>query len=186
MSTIDMTREDYKKYIKELEGMAAYTPTTYGGTTSGSGSGLLFGGPLTAGTISATLGVSRREKVLSDIIQDGYWVKATGSRVTKDGFTHSSDWDYVVFDPDQSLYHKLVKTWSIGGSGNGTEFVSLRQDDTNLILVDKEETWKKWIIATNLIKTLNSKTKEERVKVFDSVFGKDKNAHAVDFGDTSF
>jgi hypothetical protein len=47
--------------------------------------------------------------------------------------------------------------------------------------VDKEEIWKKYIIATNLIKTLNSKTKGERVAVFDSVFGKDSNAKALEF-----
>lgn len=188
----NLTREDYIKYIKELGPPAEYpmyTPTSpyYGGTGStGTSSGTVTTGAPTSVTVLGSLGISRREKALSDIIQDGYWVKATGSRVTKDGFTSDSDWDYVVFDPDHSLYHQLSGSWSMGGSGNGSEFVSLRDGNTNLILVDKEDIWKKWIIATNLIKTLNSKTKEERVKVFDSVFGRDANAHAVDFGSTPF
>ena len=35
--------------------------------------------------------------------------------------------------------------------------------------------------SINLIKTLNSKTKGERIAVFDSVFGKDSNAKALEF-----
>ena len=60
-------------------------------------------------------------------------------------------------------------------------FASLRMGEVNLILVKEEDQWKKWIIATNMIKALNTKTKEERIKVFDGVFGKDKNAEAVLF-----
>ena len=30
-----------------------------------------------------------RAEVLRELIEDGYWVKATGSRVTKDGWTLS-------------------------------------------------------------------------------------------------
>lgn len=121
-----------------------------------------------------------RAKVLRELIEDGYWVKATGSRVTKDGWTDASDWDYVVYDPDRKLQHKY-HDWSMGSEAGQGEFLSIRQGDINLILVDQEEIWKKYIIATNLIKALNSKTKEERIKVFDSVFGKDSNAKAVEF-----
>lgn len=121
-----------------------------------------------------------RGKVLRELIEDGYWVKATGSRVTKDGWTGASDWDYVVYDPDKKLKHKY-HDWSMGSKAGQGEFLSIRQGDINLILVDQEEIWKKYIIATNLIKALNSKTKEERIKVFDSVFGRDSNAKAVEF-----
>lgn len=124
-----------------------------------------------------------RAIVLRDLIQEGYWVKATGSRVTENGWNEHSDWDYVVFDPEVKLHHKLVSQgWVDGSSGRDDgSFASLRLGDINLILVKEEDQWKKWIIATNMIKALNSKTKEERIKVFDAVFGKDKNMEAVSF-----
>lgn len=124
-----------------------------------------------------------RGNVLRELIEDGYWVKASGSRVTKDGWTDASDWDYVVYDPDRKLVKELIKEgeWVQGSLVDHGEFASLRRADINLIIVDQEEIWKKYIIATNLIKALNSKTKEERIKVFDSVFGKDSNAKAVEF-----
>lgn len=139
------------------------------------------------GKYTTLAGLSKVD-VLAELVQDGYWVKATGSRVTKTGWTSKSDWDYVVFDPDYTLNSKLGSSpdWIVGGSGNGSEFNSFEHHHINLILVDKESVWKKYVIATNLIKSLNCETKEERIKVFDSVFGKDKNAQAIDFGDTPF
>lgn len=134
-------------------------------------------------SLVGALGLSNREKIISDLVNDGYWVKATGSRVTKDGWTDESDWDYVVYDPDHKLQdvYKQIDGWVLGSDAGHGEFASIRKYDVNLILVGQEEIWKKYIIATNLIKALNSRTKEERIKVFDSVFGKDVNAHAVEF-----
>lgn len=151
-----------------------------GAWPSGSYSGSSVGGlgSLVAGLTSSV----NRHKIVGELVDDGYWVKMTGSRVTKDGWTNESDWDYVVYDPD----HKFANTidsqeWVLGSNVDAGEFMSIRKNDVNLILVDKEEIWKKYIIATNLIKTLNSKTKGERVAVFDSVFGKDSNAKALEF-----
>lgn len=140
--------------------------------------------PVSTGRLVSALELSRREKIILDLVNDGYWVKATGSRVTKDGWTDESDWDYVVYDPDHKLQdvYKQIDGWVLGSDAGQGEFASIRKNDVNLILVSQEEIWKKYIIATNLIKTLNSKTKGERIAVFDSVFGKDKNATAVDFG----
>lgn len=129
---------------------------------------------------SARPSTFRRQAIIQQIVDQGYWVKLTGSRVTKDGWTNESDWDYVVYDPDRKL-NKVYHDWIMGSEAGQGEFISIRQGDINLILVDQEEIWKKYIIATNLIKTLNSKTKGERIAVFDSVFGKDKNAAAVEF-----
>lgn len=144
--------------------------------------------PMPTGSLVSTLGRSKREKIISDLVNDGYWVKATGSRVTKDGWTDESDWDYVVYDPDHKLQdvYKQIDGWVLGSDAGQGEFASIRKYDVNLILVDKEEVWKKYIIATNLIKTLNSKTKKERIAVFDSVFGRDRNADAVDFNEAPF
>lgn len=151
-----------------------------GAWPSGSYSGSSVGGlgSLVAGLTSSV----NRHKIVGELVDDGYWVKMTGSRVTKDGWTNESDWDYVAYDPD----HKFANTidsqeWVLGSNVDAGEFMSIRKNDVNLILVDKEEIWKKYIIATNLIKTLNSKTKGERVAVFDSVFGKDSNAKALEF-----
>lgn len=33
----------------------------------------------------------QRRKIVADLVQEGYWVKATGSRVTKSGYTSESD-----------------------------------------------------------------------------------------------
>lgn len=127
-----------------------------------------------------------KQLTLYNLIQDGYWVKATGSRVTKSGWTSESDWDYVVYDPDNTLSKQLEEdtSWSVGDSGNGIpgiDFRSYKNGDLNLILTDNENVWKKYIIATNLIKTLDCETKGERIKVFDSVFEKDSNLKAVSF-----
>lgn len=152
------------------------TTTTFpSGTYSGSAGAAV-------GSLSSLVSSLGRDKIIRELVDDGYWVKMTGSRVTKDGWTSESDWDYVVYDPD----HKLANTidpqeWVLGSNVGAGEFMSIRKGDVNLILVDKEEIWKKYIIATNLIKTLNSKTKGERVAVFDSVFGKDSNAKALEF-----
>lgn len=137
----------------------------------------------TPSSVLASLGISQRDKIVREIVEDGYWIKMTGSRVTKDGWTSESDWDYVVYDPDYKLQdvYKQIDGWVLGSDAGQGEFASIRKNDVNLILVSQEEIWKKYIIATDLIKTLNSKTKGERIAVFDSVFGKDKNAAAVEF-----
>ena len=139
--------------------------------------------PVSTGSLGKLSIEGARRKIISDLVNDGYWVKATGSRVTKDGWTDESDWDYVVYDPDHKLQdvYKQIDGWVLGSDAGHGEFASIRKYDVNLILVGQEEIWKKYIIATNLIKTLNSKTKGERIAVFDSVFGKDSNAKAVEF-----
>lgn len=133
----------------------------------------------------------KRFEIIAGLINDGYWVKATGSRVTKDGWSEESDWDYVVYDPEKKLLDKLTHaaSWTMDGSGNGTagvDFNSFKSGNTNLILVSKESVWKNYIIATNLIRAINPKTKKERVEIFDSVFGKDSNSKAVDFTEPPF
>ena len=160
---------------------------TYGDPVYSSGSGSLtpvytaaYPTPI---SVLAALGASQRDKIVREIVEDGYWIKMTGSRVTKDGWTDESDWDYVVYDPDMKLLGVFKQTdgWVLGSDADQGEFASIKKHNVNLILVSQEEIWKKYIIATNLIKTLNSKTKEERIAVFDSVFGKDSNAKAVEF-----
>ena len=130
----------------------------------------------------ATVSTWDRQNTLMKLIDNGYWVKATGSRVTTN-FTEESDYDYVVFDPEYKL---MLEGWALGGSGdnghlNGRIFSSLKKGPINLILVDKEDQWKKWIIATNLIKAINPTSKEERINLFNTVFGNTPNSKAMDF-----
>ncbi len=165
---------------KEIEMLTSVEPTAWWPSTT-TGSPIGTGVFPTRGLVSVGMSMLR-DKIIREVVDDGYWVKMTGSRVTKDGWTDESDWDYVVYDPD----HKFANTidpqeWVLGSNVDSGEFMSIRKGGVNLILVDKEEIWKKYIIATNLIKTLNSKTKGERVAVFDSVFGKDSNAKALEF-----
>ncbi len=185
MSKYDITKEEYESFVKAAsewedarKGVSVgYLPSTSTGAPAIPAWGI-------APIISSGVSMSTfRQSIVGKLVDQGYWVKATGSRVTKDGWTSGSDWDYVVFDPDRNLDKELGNSveWHLGGSGRGEEFNSWKQRDVNLILVDKEDVWKKYVIATNLIKTLNSKTKEERIKVFDSVFGRDSNAKAVEF-----
>ncbi len=181
MSKYGITREAYESFVNVVSDWdpipSVYTPSTTGAAAAPTW-GIM---PLSGSTV---VGASlSRQAIVGKLVDQGYWVKATGSRDTKDGWTKDSDWDYVVFDPDHTFYNSVKDgvQWHLGGSGRGEEFVSLKQGDTNLILVDKEDVWKKYVIATNLIKTLNSKTKEERIKVFVSVFGIDSNAKAVEF-----
>lgn len=157
--------------------------TVYTSTPIFSGTPLVPGDPVSSGVASMwDWATALRQEIILGIVEKGLWIKMTGSRVTKDGWTSESDWDYVVYDPDHKYYDSLNKEeWVLGSNVDSGEFTSIRKGDVNLILVDKEDIWKKYIIATNLIKTLNSKTKGERITVFDSVFGRDSNAKAVEF-----
>jgi hypothetical protein len=110
---------------------------------------------------------------LAAIVCMGHYVKPTGSRVTESGWNpFQSDYDFVVLDPDRTLAHSLEKNieWYQGGSGNGSEFTSYKHDNLNLILVDTKDVFNKYVAATEAIKVLNCKTKEERIAVFDSIF----------------
>ncbi len=172
---------------KWIDEVTKIDPSLWSAGLIGSSSGTWT--PLTVSSKSTR--VEPREVIVGDLVQEGYWVKATGSRVTKSGYTSESDWDYVVYDPDEVLRKKLDgdTNWSPDGSGNGAmgiDFTSWRNGQTNLILVSTEDIWKKYIIATNLIKSLDCKTKKERITIFDSVFERDKNLRAVDFEDCSF
>lgn len=162
----------------------SYTPIPTSSTSGATPIGGLLGGytpPYLTNEHSVRVEVGK-------IVDKGYWIKATGSRVTKSGWTNESDWDYVIFDPDMKLEGELMKdSWELGGSGDkgdliGRAFSSLKKDKTNFILVSQEDQWKKWIVATNLLKALDPKTKKERIELFATVFGNTPDSRAMDFG----
>lgn len=119
--------------------------------------------------------------VLFELTEKGYQFFKTGSRVTTH-FTKSSDWDYVVYDPTCDLEKGLETSshWVRGGSNRlESPFDSFKTHGingtvTNLILVQFKEDYKKWIMATEVVKKTNPKTKEERIKMFDLIFQPNK------------
>lgn len=125
--------------------------------------------------------------VFAHIACMGLYMKPTGSRVTASGWTDQSDYDFVVLDREKKLANFLngLTSWKRGGSGNGSEFTSYKSTEydctVNLILVDSDKVFRKYCTATEIIKTLDTKTKEERIKIFDMVFGKTPETKEVPF-----
>jgi hypothetical protein len=125
--------------------------------------------------------------VFAHIACMGLYMKPTGSRVTASGWTDQSDYDFVVLDREKKLAHFLnsLTSWEPGGSGNGEEFTSFKSTEygvtLNLILVDSDDVFRKYCAATEIIKTLNTQTREERIKIFDMVFGRTLETKEVPF-----
>lgn len=120
-----------------------------------------------------------RHKVVTAVVQEGFFIRPTGSRVTKSGWRDTSDWDYVVLDTEDKLIGKLTNlpefrnlTVTPDGSGNeNSKFTSYRIAEVNLIVVKDRATFEKYMMATELIKSMDCKTKEERIKYFNLIFG---------------
>jgi len=118
------------------------------------------------------------------VVNMGLWVKPTGSRVTKSGWKDLSDYDYVVFDPEDKLSKQLVDRWGFGVGGSERpeqEFTSYKKGVLNFIVTSKADFFKKYCMATELIKTVDAKTREERIKLFDIIFGTPANLEALEF-----
>jgi hypothetical protein len=120
---------------------------------------------------------------VAELVFEGYYLQPTGSRVTKSGWKPESDWDFVVLDKDETLQKRLRKDmrWIEDGSGNKESIfssfkqafghsVALPPTQINFILVKDKETFGKYKVASELIRVMDCKAKEERVKVFDTIF----------------
>jgi hypothetical protein len=109
------------------------------------------------------------------VVNAGYNLCATGSRVTKN-FTPISDYDFVVYDWDKKFRTQLdTKEWEEGGSGNlFSDFTSykknVKEGTINFIVVSDKEYYRKYVLATELIKKINPPDKKGRVELFDMVF----------------
>lgn len=117
------------------------------------------------------------------VVHLGLWIKPTGSRVTKSGWSGTSDYDYVVFDPEDKLSKLLAKAdYKIGGSQRPEqEFTSYVKGSLNFIVTSKADYFQKYCRATELIKTVDAKTKEERIKMFDIIFGVNDSTNVLEF-----
>ncbi len=168
-----------------ISGLSTYLPTPSTSIMPSLSPAVFSSGSTSVSSSLSGLGIIPYLEV-GKLVDRGYWVKRTGSRVTTH-FTEASDHDYVVFDPDCKLEKELmVEGWELGGSGDNGEltgriFSSLKKGKTNFIVVVNEDQWKKWVIATNLIKALDPETKEGRVKIFNTVFGDTPDSRAVEF-----
>jgi hypothetical protein len=115
------------------------------------------------------------EEVLQ-VVDRGYNICATGSRVTTNFDPLTSDYDYVVFDWDKKFASRLSTVeWSEGDSGNEhSEFhsykKSVKEGSINFIVVQDKEEYRKYLLATELLKKMNPGSKEERIKLFDMIF----------------
>ena len=77
--------------MKEIGSLSYEDILTAYPTPTGGSSGAAWGIPAgSLGSLAVMLDVARREKIISDIVANGYWVKMTGPRVTKDGWTSKS------------------------------------------------------------------------------------------------
>lgn len=117
-----------------------------------------------------------RSDIITKLIDMGYWVRLSGSRVT-DHYTDHSDWDYVVYDKDGKVASVLENYgFTFGGSERPeAQFQSFRSGDTNIIVCSDKDYYNKYVLATEVMRAANPKTKEERIKIFDTIFGKTNN-----------
>lgn len=115
-------------------------------------------------------------KTIASIVAKGHYIKPTGSRVTTN-FTKYSDYDFVVYDPEERLSEFFMSDtrFELGGSINReSNFASYKSKEAvpiNLILVKDKEYFNRYVCATELIKAVNPPDKEGRIKLFDTVFG---------------
>lgn len=119
------------------------------------------------------------EQEVCQAVNKGYNLCASGSRVTTH-YTETSDFDYVVFDWDGNFCNNVlnVKEWEEGGSGNlFSDFTSYKKRTSNgtinFIVVKDKEYYRKYVLATELIKKIDPKDKKGRVELFDMVFKQD-------------
>lgn len=121
-----------------------------------------------------------KEEVITQLIQNGLHIYATGSRVTSNFDPKNSDYDYVVLDKENWDWHDAYSNhdqWYTGESGNRySEFQSLKKQMkgssavVNLIFVRTKEMFTKYCMASDLIRKVNPKTKKERIEFFDLIF----------------
>lgn len=121
-----------------------------------------------------------KEEVVTQLIQNGLHIYATGSRITTNFDPEKSDYDYVVLDTEDWAWHDQYVTqdqWYTGESGNQyAEFQSLKKQMkdssavVNLIFVRTKEIFTKYCMASDLIRKVNPKDKAERIAFFDLIF----------------
>lgn len=107
-------------------------------------------------------------------------IERTGSRVInpKEAEEKDSDWDWVALVMD-GTFLKVVKTglengWDVEGDEDlllkgEVDFISLRSENKNLIIVKDLEFFNLFVLATNVAKELQLDTRQKRVCLFQAI-----------------
>lgn len=105
--------------------------------------------------------------------------RLVGSRVTCDPAPTDTDEDVLVLAREEKWEFAEWATtigFTMGGSDptehdpeSRDDFLSLRRGDVNLIVVDKEESWRRFLAATHVAKRLNLLEKSDRIALFEAV-----------------
>lgn len=98
-----------------------------------------------------------------------------GSRVTCVPAPTDTDEDILILTDNITDFVKncLKVGFSHDGSYVGSEFVSLKQGEVNLIITDNRGYYEKFMLATHVCKSLNVLDKQHRITVFQSIlYGK--------------
>lgn len=110
---------------------------------------------------------------LEDLVLEWHPV---GSRITCNPPPTDTDQDILclVHPKQQMFYDELTANkWELEGEyGNIVDFDSYRKEDTNLIVTEDEEWFRKFMQAHEFCKEQNLLTKEARIKAFDRLMGK--------------
>ena len=119
---------------------------------------------------------------LVDFPGDEWFVKIekTGSRIIspEEAKANDSDWDWVVL-VEPSHFLKVVKIglengWDVEGDEDlllkgEVDFISLRSENKNLIIVKDLEFFNLFVLATNVAKELQLVTRKKRVCLFQAI-----------------
>lgn len=98
-----------------------------------------------------------------------------GSRVTCVPAPTDTDEDVLILTDNLSVFIKRCNKagFKLDGSYVGSQFVSLKQGEINLIITDNKEFYDKFMLATHVCKSLNVLDKQHRIAVFQAIlYGK--------------
>lgn len=121
------------------------------------------------------------DKVSRFCLDNDLWIKRTGSQLIEG--IEPNDYDFVVEDTECVMKCWLERNgYQIGGSDTPeSEFTSWKNGKVNIIVCNSRPFYQKYLMATELLKQLQPKTKEERVDIFDTVMGRNKEKYEVAF-----
>lgn len=183
-------KEFYKKLEEEREkaqeayraAIKAAMPGPSGSTPPGIRTSLTWH-PSTPTSISGSYTSSAEliSKVAEFCIYNDLWIRRTGSQLV-DGI-EPNDYDFVVEDTECVMKEWLERNgFHTGGSVlPESEFTSWKNGPVNVIVCNSRPFFKKYLMATELLKQLQPKTKQERIDIFDTVMGRNEDKYGVAF-----
>lgn len=112
-------------------------------------------------------------------------VEPVGSRVTVDPPPMDTDEDYLVLvhKLNADLFSRLKELGFEGGRKHRDDdvFYSVRKGDINLIITDRQDFFDRFMLATEMAKSFNLKTKPERITLFQGVlYGNRPDSYPID------